>query len=47
MGAHVHASALAAILTFLEFLMIWIPFKLLCANFEGRSALASAGLNVL
>lgn len=47
MAPHLHASALACILTFLEFMIIWIPFKLLCANFEGRSALASAGLNVL
>lgn len=47
MRVHVHASALAALLTFLEFLIAWIPVKLIAANFEGRSALASAVLNVL
>jgi len=47
MTAHVHASAITALLTFLEFLLIWIPVKMLAANYEGRSALASAVLNVL
>jgi len=44
---HIHASVIAAILTFLEFLIAWIPVKILAAYFEGRSALASAVLNVL
>lgn len=47
MGAHVHVSLVSAILTFLEFLLIWIPVKMIAANFEGNSALASAVLNVL
>jgi hypothetical protein len=47
MKVHIHASVIAAVLTVLEFLIAWIPIKLLAANFEGRSALASAVLNVL
>lgn len=47
MRVHIHASAVAALLTVLEFLIAWIPIKMLAANFEGRSALASAVLNVL
>jgi hypothetical protein len=45
--SHVHASAITALLTFLEFLIIWIPVKMIAANYEGRSAMASAVLNVL
>jgi len=44
---HIHATVLAAFLTFLEFLIAWIPVKIIAANFEGRSALASGVLNVL
>jgi hypothetical protein len=47
MRVHIHASVIAAFLTFLEFLLAWIPVKIIAANFEGRSALASAVLNVL
>lgn len=47
MQLHIHASMLAALLTFLEFLLIWIPVKFLAARYEGRSALASGVLNVL
>jgi len=47
MRVHVHASVITALLTFLEFLIAWIPVKMLAANYEGRSALASAVLNVL
>lgn len=47
MRVHLHASVIAAFLTFLEFLIAWIPVKMIAANFEGRSALASAVLNVL
>lgn len=47
MRVHIHASVITAFLTLLEFLIAWIPIKMLAANFEGRSALASAVLNVL
>jgi hypothetical protein len=47
MGIHIHASAITVLLTFLEFLIIWIPVKMIAANYEGRSAMASAVLNVL
>lgn len=44
---HIHISFLHAFCTFLEFLIAWIPVKLLAANFEDRSALAGAVLHVL
>lgn len=44
---HIHNSVLTAFLTFLEFLLAWIPVKMIAAHFENRSALASAVLNVL
>jgi hypothetical protein len=44
---HLHISLIHAFVTLLEFLLAWIPIKLLAANFEGRSALASAVLHVL
>ena len=47
MSVHIHASVIAALLTGLEFLIFWIPVKIFAAYFEGRSALASAVLNVL
>lgn len=47
MKLHLHVSFVHAFLTFLEFLIAWIPVKLLAANFEGRSALASGVLHVL
>jgi hypothetical protein len=47
MRVHLHASVITALLTVLEFLMAWIPIKMIAANFEGRSALASGILNVL
>jgi hypothetical protein len=47
MRVHVHVSMLTAIMTVLEFLIAWIPIKFVAANYEGRSALASAVLNVL
>lgn len=47
MRVHLHASVLAALLTGLEFLLFWIPLKIIAAYFEGRSALASAVLSVL
>lgn len=47
MTVHLHASVLTGLLTLLEFLIAWIPVKFLAAQYEGRSALASAVLNVL
>lgn len=47
MKLHLHISLVHAFLTFLEFLIAWIPVKLVAANFEGRSALASGVLHVL
>lgn len=47
MRVHLHISFIHAFMTFLEFLIAWIPVKLIAANFEGRSALASGVLNVL
>lgn len=47
MKIHLHVSLIHAFMTFLEFLMAWIPVKIVAANFEGRSALASAVLHVL
>jgi len=47
MRLHLHASVLAAIFTVLEFLIAWIPIKMIAARYEGRSALASGVLNVL
>lgn len=47
MRLHLHVSLIHALLTFLEFLLAWIPVKIVAANFEGRSALASGVLHVL
>lgn len=44
---HLHVSLIHALITFLEFLLVWIPVKIVAANFEGRSALASGVLHVL
>jgi hypothetical protein len=44
---HLHISFLHAFCTFLEFILAWIPVKLVAASFEDRSALASAVLRVL
>jgi hypothetical protein len=44
---HLHVSVVHAVITFLEFLLIWIPVKIVAANYEGRSALASGVLHVL
>jgi hypothetical protein len=44
---HLHISMIHALVTFLEFLLAWIPIKIIAANFEGRSALASGVLHVL
>ena len=47
MPVHLHLSVFAAFATLLEFLIAWIPVKIVAAWGEGRSALASAVLNVL
>ena len=47
MRNHLHVSMLHAFVTVLEFLLAWIPIKIVAANFEGRSALAGAVLHVL
>jgi len=47
MRVHIHVSMIAWLLTVMEFLLGWIPIKIIAANFEGRSSLASAVLNVL
>ena len=47
MRVHIHASMIAAIFTFLEWLLAIIPIKFIAAHYEGRSALASGVLNVL
>lgn len=47
MRVHLHISMLHAFMTFLEFLIAWIPVKIVAANFEGRHPLASAVLHVL
>lgn len=47
MRVHLHASLVSALLTVLEFLIAWIPIKMIAARYEGRSALASGVLNVL
>lgn len=44
---HLHINVFAALLSFLEWLIIVIPVKFVAAHFEGRSALASGVLNVL
>lgn len=47
MKVHLHVSMIHAFMTLLEFLLAWIPIKIIAANFEGRSALASGVLHVL
>lgn len=44
---HVHSSLISALLTFLEFLLAWIPLKIIAAKYEDRSPLAAAILRVL
>jgi hypothetical protein len=44
---HLHVSFIHALLTVLEFLIAWIPIKIVAARYEGQSALASGVLNVL
>lgn len=47
MRLHLHVSVIHALLTFLEFLLVWIPVKIVAAQYEGRSALASGVLHIL
>jgi hypothetical protein len=44
---HVHVSLIHCFITLLEFLLAWIPVKIIAANYAGRSALADATLSVL
>lgn len=46
MRVHVHASVVAMILTFLEFMIVWIPVKIIAARYQG-TAPGNAVLNVL
>lgn len=45
--AHLHISFIHALCTVLEFLLAWIPIKLIAARYETRSPLAAAVLHVL
>lgn len=47
MRVHIHVSMLHALVTVLEFLIAWIPIKIVAANYAGRSALADGFLHVL
>ncbi len=47
MNMRLHISLLSAILTMLEFLLAWIPIKIVSAQFAGRSSLADSILSVL
>jgi len=47
MRIHLHISFLHAFVTFLEFLIAWIPVKLVAANYDGKNGVASAVLHVL
>lgn len=42
-----HISFLSALLTLCEFLLAWIPIKILAANYAGRNGLADSVLMVL
>jgi hypothetical protein len=42
-----HISLLSALLTVMEFLLAWIPIKIVAAQYAGRSALADSILTVL
>lgn len=47
MNMRLHISLLSAVLTVLEFLLAWIPIKIVAAQFAGRSPLADSILTVL
>lgn len=47
MKVHLHISFIHAFVTLLEFLIAWIPIKLVAANYDGKNALASSVLHVL
>jgi hypothetical protein len=44
---HLHLGLVSAFITVLQFLIAWIPIKLLAARYDGKSGLASATLHVL
>jgi hypothetical protein len=47
MNMRLHISLLSALLTVLEFLLAWIPIKIVAAQYAGRSGLADSILTVL
>jgi hypothetical protein len=47
MNMRLHISLLSALLTFLEFMLAWIPIKIVAAQFAGRSSLADSILTIL
>lgn len=47
MNIQLRISFLSCLLTVLEFLLAWIPIKIVAAQYSGRSALADAFLTVL
>jgi hypothetical protein len=42
-----HISFLSALLTLLEFLLAWIPIKIVAAQYAGQNSLADSILTVL
>jgi hypothetical protein len=44
---HIHISLIHCLITVLEFLIAWIPIKLIAARFDGKNAVASSVLHVL
>jgi hypothetical protein len=47
MNMQLHISFLSCLLTVLEFLLAWIPIKIVAAQYAGRSSLADSVLLVL
>lgn len=47
MSFKLRISFLSMLLTVLEFLLAWIPIKIVAAQYAGRSSLADAILTVL
>jgi hypothetical protein len=47
MNMQLHISFLSCLLTVLEFLLAWIPIKIVAAQFAGRSSTADSILLVL
>lgn len=47
MNMRLHISFLSTFLTVLEFLLAWIPIKIVAAQYAGRSSLADSVISVL